>query len=208
MAFRLFPKEFSFNALFNEQVSRAVEVAKIFREVTEKGEVDIASLNKIRDLEHKADDAAHAIIDQLNATFITPFDREDIHALTLEIDDITDMINTIASRMKIYNITGVNKHLVEFAKVIEESVHAVASAVRGLSNTKNKKAILSACQEVNRLENVGDTMRDEFLEELFEKEKDPIAVIRLKDVYQYCETVLDICEDVANKVDSIMVKHA
>jgi hypothetical protein len=186
----------------------AVEAAHCFKEIAAKGTVDDASLEKIKHLEHQGDDAAHAIIDQLNKSFITPFDREDIHDLSIEIDDINDMINTIVSRMKIYHISDVNKRLVEFASVIDDSVQAVAKAVKGLNNTKNSKAITEACEEVNRLENVGDSMRDEFLAELFESEKDPITVIRWKDIYQYAETVLDICEDVAHKVDSILVKHA
>jgi hypothetical protein len=208
MLFRIFPREFNFFRLFEEQVNYAVEAAHCFKEIAAKGAVDDASLKKIKDLEHQGDDAAHAIIDQLNKSFITPFDREDIHALSIEIDDINDMINTIVSRMKIYKISGVNKRLVEFASVVDESVRAVARAVKGLNDTKNSKSITQACEEVNRLENVGDTMRDEFLAELFESEKDPISVIRWKDIYQYAETVLDICEDVAHKVDSILVKHA
>jgi len=208
LIFNFFPKEFNFFELFRKQVDHAVEAAHRFKEIAAKGFVDEASLEKIKDLEHQGDDAAHAIIDQLNKSFITPFDREDIHALSIEIDDINDMINTIVSRMKIYHISGVNKRLVDFASVIEDSVQAVAKAVKGLNNTKNSKAITEACEEVNRLENVGDSMRDEFLAELFESEKDPITVIRWKDIYQYAETVLDICEDVAHKVDSILVKHA
>jgi len=206
--FRLFPREFSFFKLFNEQVNYGVEAAHCFKEIASKGAVDDYSLERMKHLEHQGDNAAHAIIDQLNKSFITPFDREDIHALTIEIDDINDMLNTIVSRMKIYKISGVNKRLVEFAAVIDESVRAVATAVKGLNNTKNSKSIKEACEEVNRLENVGDSMRDEFLAELFELEKDPISVIRWKDIYQYAETVLDICEDVAHKVDSILVKHA
>ena len=207
MIFKFFPREFNFFILFNEQMNYAQEAAKCFKEIATKGAVDHASLDKIKQLEHKGDDAAHAIIEQLNKTFIAPFDREDIHALALEIDDINDMLNTIVSRMKIYKISGVNRRLVEFAAVIEDSVKAVARAVHGLNDTKNTKSIADACQEVNRLENVGDTMRDEFLQELFETEKDPISLIRWKDIYQYAETVLDICEDVAHKVDSILVKH-
>jgi len=208
MVFNLFPKEFSFFKLFNEQVNYAVEAAHCFKEIAASGVVDNNSLEKIKHLEHKGDDAAHAIIDQLNKTFIAPFDREDIHELAIEIDDINDMIGTIVSRMKVYKISEVNKRLVEFAAVIDESVRAVATAVKGLNNTKNAKAIAAACEEVNRLENVGDAMRDDFLAELFETEKDPITVIKWKDIYQYAETVLDICEDVAHKVDSILVKHA
>jgi uncharacterized protein Yka (UPF0111/DUF47 family) len=126
----------------------------------------------------------------------------------MEIDDIVDMIDTIVNRMRIYNITGVDKNLQEFAVVIEQSVLAVARAVGGLRNIKNVKVVFDACVEVNRLENVGDTMRDKMLMELFETMKDPIAVIKWKDIYQDAETVLDVCEDVAHVVDSIMVKQA
>ena len=208
MIFRLFPREFNFFKLFEEQVNYAVEAAHYFKQIAETGEVDNTAMEKIKHLEHQGDDAAHAIIDQLNKAFITPFDREDIHALAIEIDDINDMINTIVSRMKIYKINEVNKRLVEFSTVIVDSVQAVARAVKGLNNTKHSKLITEACEEVNRLENVGDTMRDEFLAELLASGKDPILVIKWKDIYQYAETVLDICEDVAHKVDSIRVKHA
>jgi len=208
LIFNLFPREVNFFTLFNEQVSYAVEASHRFKEITMKGEVDHAAYENIEHLEHQGDDAAHAIIDELNKTFIAPFDREDIHALAIRIDDIIDIINSIVNRLRIYKISGVNKRLVEFSVVIEDSIRAVARAVDGLNNTKNAKAIQEACVEVNRLENVGDSMRDDFLAELFESEKDPIAVIKWKEIYQDAETVLDICEDVAHIVDSILVKHA
>ncbi|MCX5751850.1 MAG: DUF47 family protein [Candidatus Saganbacteria bacterium] len=207
MIFRLFPKDFSFFELFKEQVDCAVEAAAYFKEMVLKGSVDHHSLDKIHHIENRADDVAHKIIDQLNKCFIAPFDREDIHNLTIQIDDIVDIINAIASHMKIYKISKVDKGLVEFAAVIEESVQAVARAVNGLSNVKKPKAILEACVEVNRLENVGDAMRDELLAELFESETNPIEVIKWKEIYQDAETVLDICEDVAHVVDTILVKH-
>jgi uncharacterized protein len=208
MFFKFFPKEFNFFDLFEKQVSHAVDAARFFREVASKGDVNEDMLSKMEEIEHLGDDAAHTIIEQLNKTFITPFDREDIYALTKQIDDVIDMINTIVSRLRIYHITGVDKNLVEFAAVIELSVHAMAKAVRGLRNIKNVQCVFDACVEVNRLENVGDTMRDRVLEELLANEKDPIMVIKWKDIYQDAETVLDVCEDVAQVVDSIMVKQA
>ena len=208
MIFKFFPKEFNFFDLFEKQVSHAVEAASFFREVASKGEVTEDMLSKMEEIEHRGDDAAHTIIEQLNKTFITPFDREDIYALTKELDDVIDMINTIVSRLRIYHITGVDKNLVEFAAVIELSVHAMARAVAGLRNIKNVQCVFDACVEVNRLENVGDTMRDRVLEDLLATEKDPIMVIKWKDIYQDAETVLDVCEDVAQVVDSIMVKQA
>ena len=205
---KFFPRDFNFFELFEKQISYAVDAARFFKEVVSQGRVNEDTLSKMSAIEHQADDVAHTIIEQLNKTFITPIDREDIHALTMEIDDIVDMINTIVNRMRIYNITGVDKNLVEFAKVIEESVQAVARAVGGLRDIKNVKVVYDACVEVNRLENVGDSMRDKVLMELFATVKDPIAVIKWKDIYVDAETVLDVCEDVAHVVDSIMVKQA
>ena len=208
MLARFLPKEFNFFDLFDKQAGFAVEAALCFKELVSQGNLDPASLQKIRDLEHKGDDAAREIMSQLNKTFITPFDREDIHALAKELDDITDMIHSIVNRLRVYRLSGVDKNLVDFAIVIEQSIHALAAAVRGLRRMKNSKEILGHCLEVNRLENVGDSMRDAMVGELFEHAKDPIFAIKWKEIYQDAETVLDICEDVAHIVESIMVKQA
>ncbi len=208
MIFKFFPKEFNFFDLFEQQVSFAVEAARFFKVVAAEGRVTEEFLSKMEAIEHQGDDAAHTIIEQLNKTFITPFDREDIYALTKQIDDVIDMLNTIVSRLKIYHITLPDKNLIEFAAVIELSVQAMARAVAGLRNIKNVQCVFDACVEVNRLENVGDTMRDRVLEELLASGKDAITVIKWKDIYQDAETVLDVCEDVAQVVDSIMVKQA
>jgi len=202
------PKEFSFFDLFDKQADCAVGAAAYFKELVALGKVDDKSLEKMHDIEHDGDDVAHEIIDRLDKTFITPFDREDIHALTKELDDIIDMINTIVSRMKVYKITGVDKNMVEFAKVIGESVGSVSIAIKGLRDKKHSKEVLNACVEINRLENVGDALRDNVLAELFETSKDAIKVIKLKEIYQDSETVLDICEDLAHVVSSVLLKQA
>jgi predicted phosphate transport protein (TIGR00153 family) len=205
---RFFTRQFNFFDRFEEQVGHAVEAARFFREIVAQDRVGEEMLSKMAQIEHQGDDAAHTIIEQLNKTFITPFDREDIHALAMELDDITDMINNIVRRLKVYDITGVDKNMVEFATVIEQSVQAVARAVGGLRHIKNVRVVFDACVEVNRLENVGDAMRDRVLAELFATTKDPIVVLKWKDIYQDAETVLDVCEDVVHVVDSIMVKQA
>ncbi|MCX5705692.1 MAG: DUF47 family protein [Candidatus Omnitrophica bacterium] len=202
------PKEVNFFELFEKQVGFALEAAVYFKELVSKGAIDEESLKNMHEIEHKADDVAHDIIEHLNKTFITPFDREDIFALAKQLDDIADMIYTITSRSRVYKLTGVNKNLVEFASVIEDSVRAVTCAVKGLRSMKNLKSINEACVEINRLENVGDAMRDKVFMELFETEKDPIMVIKLKEIYQDAETVLDICEDVTHVVGAILVKQA
>jgi hypothetical protein len=208
MFFNFLPKEVNFFDLFDKQVDYSVEAARYFKELVSRGAVDEESLEKMHEIEHNADNVAHDIIEYLNKTFITPFDREDILALAKELDDIADMIYTIVSRVRVYKLTGVNKNLVDFSLMIDDSVAAVARAVKGLRSTKNSKAIQDACVEINRLENVGDDMRDKALVELFDREKDPIAVIKWKEVYQDAETVLDICEDVTHVVGAILVKQA
>jgi uncharacterized protein len=208
MLFKFLPNEFNFFDLFDKQVEYAVKEAKCFKEMVSSGSINEESLKQIGDIEHAGDEVAHEIFEHLNKTFITPFDREDIHALAKELDDVTDMINTIASRLVIYKLTSIDKNLIQFAAVIEESVSAVACAVKGLRNVKNFKSIQESCVEINRLENVGDEMRDNVLAELFEKTKDPITVIKLKEVYQDAETVLDICEDVTHIVGAILLKQA
>ncbi len=208
MFFKFLPKDFNFFDLFEKQAGYVVEAAGYFKELISRGAIDEPSLEKMHKIEHEGDEVAHKILEQLDKTFITPFDREDIHALAKELDDVTDMIYTILSRLKTYKITKVDGNLMEFASIIEESARGVAHAVGGLRNTKNTKSVSDACIEINRLENIGNSMRDRMLGELFEKEKDPIAIIKWKDIYQYAETVLDICEDVAHIVRSILVKQA
>ena len=208
MLFRFIPREFNFFDLFDKQVGYAVEAADYFKELTAKGAISEEALKKMEDIEHQGDEVAHDIIEHLNKTFITPFDREDIHALAKQLDDVIDMINTIVSRLRIYKLTSVDKNLINFASVISESVNAVAGAVKGLRHMKNSKVIQDLCVEINRLENVGDEMRDNVLAELFEKCKDPISVIKLKEIYQDAETVLDVCEDVTHVVGAILLKQA
>jgi len=208
MFFNFLPKEFNFFDLFEKQARYAVEAATYFKELVSQNIINEISLDKMHKLEHEGDEVTHEIFERLNKTFITPFDREDIHALAKELDDIVDMIYTIVNRLKVYNVTGDHKNLVEFSAVIEESVRAVESAIKGLRNTKNMKSVKESCVEVNRLENVGDSMRDKMLEKLFESEKDPMNLIKWKDIYQDAETVLDICEDVAHIVQNILVKQA
>jgi len=208
MFFKFLPRDGNFFNLFDKQADFAVDAAVCLKEAVSKDHIDEEFLQKMRNIEHQGDEVAHEIIDRLNKTFITPFDREDIHALAKELDDVIDMVNTIISRMNVYKISGVDKNLVEFSDVIYDSAKAVACAVKGLRNMKYTKSLSDSCVEVNRLENVGDAMRDKVLGELFEKQKDPITVIKLKEIYQDAETVLDICEDVVHVVGSIMVKQA
>ncbi len=208
MFFKFLPKEFNFFDLFDRLADCVVSAADRFKEMVSKEGIHEQSLKTIGEIEHRGDEVSHDIFEHLNKTFITPIDREDIHALTKELDNIIDMINTIASRICIYKLTGRDENLIKFADVISQSADQVSRAVKGLRNMKNSEYIHAACVEINRLENVGDDMRDNMLAELFDKVKDPILVIKLKEVYEDAETILDICEDVTHAVGSIILKQA
>lgn len=205
----LLPKEFSFFDLFDKQADLAVEAAAHFSQLMADYKVSDAEVEKMREIEHRGDEVTHQIMDHLNKTFITPFDREDIHSLSKELDDIIDMLYTITKRLRVYKILSPDRNLMEFARVIEMSVRGVAKAIKGLRSPKERKAVLKVCVEVNSLENLGDKMRDDMLGDLFAKyASDPVAVIKWKEIYQDAETVLDVCEDAVHVVESILVKQA
>jgi len=205
---KFFPGNFNFFEMFEKQADCLVESSDAFKKAIEKGTIDLFYLRKIQEIEAKADESAGAVISQLNKSFITPFDREDIHALTKALDDIVDMMNTISNRMMTYKLTTVSKSLIEFSLVIEEAVRGIAGAVKGMKDMKNYQTVMNACVEVSRLENISDSMRDTALMTLFETEKDPITLIKWKEIYEDAETVVDICEDAAHVVESIMLKQA
>lgn len=204
----LFPRNMDFFDILEKEIDTNVRAAVLFRELVNKGTVSDADREKIRDMEHESDKLAYSIIDRLNKTFITPFDREDIHALAIKIDDIDDTLNGIVRRMRVYKIVKVNPVLVEFADLILESVKALACAVYGLRDGKHSRDILKACIDVGRLESEGDKLRDKAWGELFANEKNAIELIKWKEIYQDAETVLDICKVVAHTVETIMVKQA
>lgn len=205
---RFFPKDFNFFELFEKQADCLMEGADCLKKAVEKGTIDQFYLRKIQELEIKADESAGAVISQLNKSFITPFDREDIHALTKALDDVIDMMNTISNRLMTYKITEIRKNLIDSSLVIEEACRTLSGAVKGMKDMKNYQMVMDACVDVSRLENISDSMRDTALMTLFETEKDPIAVIKWKEIYEDAETVLDICEDAAHVVESIMLKQA
>jgi hypothetical protein len=208
MGFSLLPKETNLFILFGKQAQFAVDAAMLFAGLTRKGNFNTDTVQKMHDIEHQADEICHEIIEKLNKTYITPFDREDIHRLATELDSVTDMIYTISRRMMVYKINDIDADLIDFSSVIEKSVRALACAINGLSDSKRPQTTLNACIEVNRLENIGDTMRDAILAKLFETIHDPIFLIKWKEIYLFAETVLDICEDVAHVVETIIVKQA
>ena len=207
MPFSLFPKEEKFFDLFDKQAASIIKTAKYFKEIVENGTFDDIIVLKMHDFEHECDVNTHDIIELLNRTFITPFDREDIHQLAQELDNIVDMIYSITNRIRIYKIKEINRDLVQFADYIEQSVTALAKTLHGLRKPKIIRPIAENYIEVHKLENLGDELRDALVGKLLDENPDPIYFIKWKEIFEGAETVLDICEDVANVIESILVKQ-
>jgi uncharacterized protein len=207
MGFSLLPKQVIFFDYFDNLAATAVHAAAYFRTLTTTGTFDATTAAAMHDIEHKGDEITHIIFNKLHTTFITPFDREDIHNLANKLDSVIDMINAITNRMKVYKMTETSAELKLFADLIHKSATATAQAVTSLKNSKKIHAALEYCIEVNRLENEGDLVRDTTLSTLFDSGKDPVYILKWKEIYELSETVLDICEDVANVIESIVVKQ-
>jgi predicted phosphate transport protein (TIGR00153 family) len=205
--FSILPKEMKFFDMFDQQADNLMKASSCFRDIVASGNFDDKAIQVMRDIEHVCDDVTHDIIDKLNRTFITPFDREDIHALAHEMDNVVDNIYTITKRMKLYKLNVIDSDMIQFSKLIDNSVVALANALKGLRNHKDTKTISDLCIEINKLENDGDYLRDQVIGRLLDEYTDPIQLIKWKEVYEGAETVLDICEDVANVVESILVKQ-
>ena len=205
--YKFIPHEIKFFDLFDRQADKMVEAVICFKEFAEKGIFDDSCIERMRLLEHQSDSIAHDIIDSLNRTFITPFDREDIHSLTNKLDDVVDLIYAISKRMRLYKLKGKNADVQEFSRLIMQSVQSLSIAIKGLRNHRQPQTIQQACIEINKIENISDQLRDVVIQRLFKSKKDPITIIKWKEIYELLETVLDVCEDVSNIVVSILVKQ-
>ncbi len=167
-----------------------------------------AIVGEIEDLEHQADEVTHRIFAELNATFVTPFDREDIHQLASSLDDIMDYINGTSSRFILYNVNSATQYMRKLMEIIEMQVDMVGKGITYLRDFKNNKMLQEVLKKVNEYENDADTVFNLGIADLFENEKDAIELIKLKEIYIGLETATDRCEDVANVLESILIKHA
>ncbi|OPX68900.1 MAG: hypothetical protein A4E37_00809 [Methanoregulaceae archaeon PtaB.Bin056] len=179
---------------------RIVDLADDYTSVREK-------VHQIEQLEHEGDKITHEIYEQLNQTFITPLDPEEISKLASALDDILDYIKSTATRMYHYGIPGTDTHMVELAKLIQLSVVEIEEAVKGIRTMKNPRQIEQRCIEVNRLENLADDVLHHAYDDLF-RSNDAIAIIKRKDIYEHLEIATDKCEDVANVLSDIAIRHS
>ena len=206
MAFSLLPREDEYFTFFSQITEKIQEASDILVEMLQdKHENYEAHSKRIKDAEHACDELTHQITNKLNKSFITPFDREDIFALVVALDDVCDFIDEGARAVVMYNIHEVSDYAKEFAKVIQGSAMEINSAVSMLHkpNGMNRHIL-----EIHRLENEADDIYLRAIGELFKNQTDPIALIKWKELYEILENATDRCERVANIIESIVLKHA
>jgi predicted phosphate transport protein (TIGR00153 family) len=203
---RIVPRETKFFDMFAEMASNLMEGATTLRALFQDYKDVPVSVQKIKDIEHKGDDMTHAVVIKLNQTFITPFDREDIHALASALDDVLDYINSAADRLLMYKITSTPSAALKLADVIVRQSDELSKAVSLLE--KNQQKVLEHCVEVNRLENEADAVARDAIGHLFQDEKDPIQLIKIKELLEVLETATDKAEDAANVLETVILKSA
>ncbi|HSF04528.1 MAG TPA: DUF47 family protein [Methylomirabilota bacterium] len=204
--FNLFPRELRFYDLFEQQAQHIQHAAGLLHDLVHNFMDARVKLHAIKEVEHQGDQITHEVVRRLNTTFITPLDREDIHALASRLDDVLDYIEAAAERLVVYRIKEPTAASRAMAQVIVEIARATDRAVRCLRTMDpgfHEQAV-----EVNRLENSADNLLRDSLAELFEQQADPIEVIKWKEIYETMEIVTDRCEDVANVIEGIILKMA
>ena len=200
------PKTEDFITLFDKSSANIVEAVSLFRQVAGDLTLMESGIEKLKELEHEGDRITHETLDKLNTTFITPFDREDIHTLATRLDDILDATDAAGQRLVVYRITEVPPKFLELADLLVESAKEVQKAVLALPDRKKLTSAITSCVEINRLENEADVVLREALAALFDNARDAIEVIKLKDLFSFLEEATDRCEDVANVIETIIMK--
>jgi predicted phosphate transport protein (TIGR00153 family) len=205
VAFRLIPREERF---FDDFVSMAEQIrigAGKLHEMLVPDHPVWDKADEIKEIEHKCDFLTHEIIQRLHRTFVTPLDREDIHTLARTLDDVMDAIDSAAAIVRLYQIEKVRQDARELAHLVRTSSEQVVIAMRAL---ERRTGVAAPAVEINRLENEADRAHQNAVRRLFEEERDPIVIIKWKEILDFLEAATDRCEDVANVLEGVVVKHA
>ena len=202
---RILPRDEKFYDLFTELAKRLTASATLIHEMfMSPGELE-GKVTAIKELEHEADSLTHDIIDRIDRTFVTPFDREDIHALASELDDVIDLIDGTARRATIFRIQRTRPAAVKLAEVLARAARCVEE---GVHDMKNAKHVYAVSEKLKVLEEEGDAIYHEAMGALFAEGGDALEVVKWKDLYDKLEDALDQCEDVGNVLQSIALKNA
>lgn len=206
--FTVSSKEERFYDLFVETVEYATASAELMVDLVTNYENVDEKVKAFEDIEHKCDAKVHEIMAQLNKSFITPIDREDIDLIAKSLDNIVDEMESTVHRFIMFNVSAIRPDVSDFAKLIVECTKELLNVMVELKKMKKSKTLKDKIIEVNRIENVGDTLFRKAMTNLFKSEKDAIEVIKWKEIYEYMEHTLDACEDVANLVEGVVMKNA
>jgi len=206
--FHFIPQDKKFFDLFEQSTQNMVKVARTLKEMVDTWEDIEDRLSEIEKLEHKGDATTHEIMAQLNRTFVTPFDREDIASLAQSLDDVVDFIYAAANAMLLYKVDRPGQRARELVDVIVEAVNEVEKSIPRLRHRGELKNVLPQCVEINRLENVADDIFRSAMAELFEDSSDMAHVIKWREIYLHMESATDRCEDVSNVLEGVALKYA
>ncbi|MBI2852442.1 MAG: DUF47 domain-containing protein [Chloroflexi bacterium] len=202
------PREKKFFDLFEESAQNVVRIAQKLKELVDSWNEVEGTVGEISELEHVGDTITHQIMRQLHRTFVTPFDREDIALLAHSLDDIADFIQAAADAMLIYKVARPGEKVRELADIIVQSAEEVRKAMPELRGSSELRHILTHCVEINRLENLADRVTRAAIGELFDNTTNIPDIIKWREIYEHMESATDRCEDVANVLEGVALKHA
>lgn len=205
--FGLMPQSQKFFDLFEEDAANVVAGAKYLKEMLDNFDNAPRLVKKLESYEHEGDRITHELFAELNKTFVTPLDREDIHTLAAAMDTIMDRIEAAGETMVLYDVDAPTEKAKLLADIIVDSAEQIHQAISLLRTRRNVKGILAHCVEINRLENEADEVRRAVLAELFRQEKDVFKLIKWKEIYEMLEQTTDECEDVADVLQAIVMKN-
>jgi len=206
---RFFPSEGKqFFDLFEQHAQKTLEGARLLKAMLEDPSDLADKARRIKEVEHEGDGITHRAVETLHMSFVTPIDRGDIHRLITRLDDILDLIDATSERFWLYRITEVDQDAIQIADVLVEAVTQVNRAMTGLRNLKDRDALIEICKEINRCENEGDTLLRSALARLFNGQKDPVTIIKMKELYDFLEDAVDRCEDVANILEGVALEYS
>ncbi|HEX5002884.1 MAG TPA: DUF47 family protein [Bacteroidia bacterium] len=205
-----FPKDRHFFPLFDKAASNLQHGGRLIYDLalSSTAEDRVRIIREIEHTEHVGDEITHEIFSELSKNFITPFDREDIHRLVSSIDDILDYIHGSSKRIELYKLKEITPDMVKLAELIKTGTEELRRAVFELKNMRKMRDITDSLVRINSIENHADDIFDNAVAQLFEKEKDAIQIIKVKEILSALETATDMCEDAANVIESIVVKMA
>lgn len=204
MGFRLFPRDEQFFDLYNQMAEEIRKAAALLEKLLETDPPDLTIVSAMRDAEHRCDALTHDTIQRLHRTFVTPFDREDLHALATSLDNVMDAMDHAASLVQLYKIRTVRAGARELGHTVSASAERLHAALEALAT---RRPVHPHAVEINRLENEADRAYQAAVGSLFETETDPIQIMKWKEIFDMLEVITDRCEDVANVIEGVVVKH-